>query len=120
MDRAKALIQLAEKGLACLGMPDFFHVVHDIVKSYSLAIGRRLRQAQRELQQAKEALARCQGQPHVEHDDPAAKAWVEARQAEVTRWEEAHHTYRGHLETLSLTLHPFRLSDTAAPKCGTL
>src|SRR4249919_3641296 len=27
-DRAKALIQLAEKGLECLSMPDFFHLVH--------------------------------------------------------------------------------------------
>ena len=27
-DRAKALIQLAEKGLECLSMPDFFHCVH--------------------------------------------------------------------------------------------
>ena len=41
-DRAKALIQLAEKGLECLSMPDFFHVVHELIKSYSLAIGRRL------------------------------------------------------------------------------
>ena len=28
-DQAKALIQLAEQGLECLSMPDFFHVVHD-------------------------------------------------------------------------------------------
>src|SRR5262249_22392088 len=33
-DRAQALIQLAEHGLECLSVPDFFHVVHDIVKSY--------------------------------------------------------------------------------------
>jgi hypothetical protein len=32
-DRAKGLVQLAETGLECLSMPDFFHVVHDIVKS---------------------------------------------------------------------------------------
>jgi hypothetical protein len=32
-DRAKALIQLAEQGLECLRMPDFFHVAHEIVKS---------------------------------------------------------------------------------------
>ena len=51
-DRAKALIQLAEKGLECLSMPDFFHVVHDLIKSYSLALGQRLRQAQQELQPA--------------------------------------------------------------------
>ena len=112
-DRAKALIQLAEKGLECFSMPDFFHVVHEIIKSYSLAMGRRLRQAQQELKQAKEALARRQGLAQAAQEDPEATALVEARQAEVTRWEEAHATYRGHLETLSLTLHPFRISDAA-------
>jgi hypothetical protein len=111
-DRAKALIQLAEKGLACLSMPDFFHVVHEIVKCYSLAIGQRLRQAQKELKQAQEALARRQGLL-ADQDAPVAKAVVEARQAEVTRWQEVHHTYRRHLETLSVTLHPFRISDSA-------
>ena len=60
-DRAKAFIQLAEKGLECLSMPDFFHVVHEIVKSYSLALGQRLRQAHQERTQAKEALARRPG-----------------------------------------------------------
>jgi hypothetical protein len=53
-DRAQALVQLAEQGLECLSMPDFFHVVHDIVKSYSLAIGRHVRQAQQALTQAAE------------------------------------------------------------------
>ena len=51
-DRVKALIQLAEQGLGCLSIPDIFHLVHDIVKSYSLAIGRQLRQARQELQTA--------------------------------------------------------------------
>ena len=60
-DRAEALIQLAEQGLTCLSMPDFFHIVHEIVKSYSLAIGQRWRHAQQELTQATEALARYQG-----------------------------------------------------------
>jgi hypothetical protein len=32
-DRAKALIQLAEKGLECLSMPDFFHCMHDLGKA---------------------------------------------------------------------------------------
>src|SRR5712692_10505675 len=112
-DRAKALIQLAEKGLACLSMPDFFHIVHEIIKSYSLAMGQRLRQARQELKHAKEALARCQGLPYADHEAPEATALVEARQAAVRRWEEAHHTYRDHLETLSFTLHPFRMADSA-------
>ena len=40
-DRAKALIQLAEKGLECLSMPAFFHLMPEIVTSSSLAVGRR-------------------------------------------------------------------------------
>src|SRR5262245_33264472 len=108
-DRAKALVQLAETGLECLSMPDFFHVVHDLVKSYARPIGPRLRQALQALTQAQEALARCQGQCHAAQEASEAKALMDARQADVVRWEEAHHTYRGHLESLSHTLHPFQL-----------
>jgi hypothetical protein len=111
-DRAKALIQLAEQGLECLSMPDFFHVVHEIVKSYSLVLGQRWRYAQQELTKAKAALARLQGSAQAGHATREAQALVETRQAEVTRWEALHHTYRGHLETLSLTLHPFRITDS--------
>ena len=111
-DRAKALIQLAEQGLECLSMPDFFHVTHEIVKSYSLTIGQRWRHAQQELTKATEALARRQGVLQAAQAPHEARALVQARQAEVTRWEEAHHSYRGHLESLSLTLHPFRLSGS--------
>ena len=44
-DRAKALIKLAEKGLACVSIPDVFHLIHDLVKSSSLAMCGPLRQA---------------------------------------------------------------------------
>ena len=37
---------------------------------------------------------------------------VAARQAEVQQWEEVQHTYRHHLEMLSLILHPFRVADS--------
>jgi hypothetical protein len=111
-DRAKALIQLADHGLECLRRPDFFHVVHEIVKSYALAIGQRWRHAQQALTKAKAALERLQGSARAEHATREAQAWVEARQAEVTRWEAVHHTSRSHLATFSLTLHPFRLSDS--------
>jgi hypothetical protein len=108
-DRAKALIQLAEKGLECLSMPDFFPVVQEIVKSYSLAVGRRLSQAHKALKQAEAGLESCAGLAQ----GAEAKAEVEARRVEVQRWEEVQRTYRHHLETLSLTLHPFDLSDSA-------
>jgi hypothetical protein len=111
-DRAKALIQLAEQGLECLSMPDFFHVVHDIIKSYSLAIGRRLSQARQDLMKAKEALAQREALPHAAPDVPAVQALIVARQTEVQQWEEGQHAYRHHLEMLALILHPFRLSDS--------
>ncbi len=112
-DRAKALIQLAEKGLECLSMPDFFHVIHDIIKSYSLAMGRCVRHAHQELQKAEEALTRRSALAHGAPERPEAKTEVEAKRAEVRRWEEVQRTYRHQLEMLSLTLHPFRVSDSA-------
>jgi hypothetical protein len=112
-DRAKALIQLAAQGLECLSMPDFLHCMHDLVKSYALPIGQRWRHAHQELIKAQEAITRRQGSPPGDQPDPKAKALVAARHVEVTHWEEAHNTYRDLLETLSLTLHPFRIADSA-------
>ena len=111
-DRAKALIQLAEKGLECLSMPDFFHVVHELIKSYSLAIGRHRHQAHQRLAAAEQALASHLARTPVAPDSSQAQAAVEASHTEVQRWEEVHSTYRHHLETLSLTLHPFHIHDS--------
>jgi hypothetical protein len=112
-DRATAVMQLADNGLECLSMPDFFHFVHEIVKSYGFAIARRLRQAHKELKHAEAVLERHRGEPQVESASPVAKAQVEARQAEVPPWEAVQRAYRYHLETLSLSLHPFRIVDAA-------
>jgi hypothetical protein len=111
-DRAKALIQLAEQGLECLSMPDCFHGVHDIIKSYALVIGRRLRQARQDRMKAQAALARRQNLPQAAPDNLEVQALIVARQAEVQRWEAMQHTYRHHLERLSLLLHPCRLADS--------
>ena len=109
-DRAQALIQLAEQGLECLSMRAFFHVVHDIIKSYALAMGRHLSQARQELMKAKEAWAQRAAWSHAAPDVAAMQALIVARQAEVQQWEERQHAYRHHLEMLSLILHPFRLA----------
>jgi len=111
-DRAKALIQLADQGLECLSMPDFFHVRHDLVQSSSLAIARRVRYARQECKHAEEVLSKqpcLEGQPQA---PLAAQPQVEVRRAEVQRWEGVHRTYRHHLEVRSLTLHPFHIDDS--------
>jgi len=113
-DRAKALIQLADTGFECLSMPDFFHLVHDLVKSYSLAIGRRLSQAQKALTHAGERCTRRQSRVPGRQGDREGALQVEASRAEVAQWTEVQDTYRQHLETLSLTLHPFDIDDATA------
>jgi len=53
-------MKLAETGLGCLSIPDVFHLIHELVKSYSLAILGRLRHARQALSQAQERLHMCQ------------------------------------------------------------
>src|SRR5207249_6923317 len=78
-DRAKALIKLAETGLECLSVPDVFHLIHDLVKSYSLAICGPLRQAQQAFNQARESLTTCQASLRSSDEAQQAQAEVEAR-----------------------------------------
>src|SRR2546425_9217046 len=111
-DRAKALIKLAETGLECRSVPDVFHLLHELVKSYSLAIGSRLRQARQAFSQAQDSLTQCQASPPRGAQTQQAQALVEASEAEVTYWERVHSAYRHHLETMSLLVHPWRLVDS--------
>ena len=119
-DRAKALIQLAEQGLECLSIPDVFHLMHDIVKSYAFAIGRQVRQARQEWQKAQDGLQRHQErEPRAPVASREATRQVETAQAEVRRWETVQSEYRQRLEALSLTLHPFRIDDLHSPDLRT-
>jgi hypothetical protein len=110
-DRAKALITLAETGLACLSIPDVFHLLHAVAQRYALAIFRRLRQAQQTLTQAQERLAHCQAAPRGDAAVQHAQAMVEAQAAEVPRWHQVRSAYRHHQEHLSLLMHPWRVSE---------
>jgi Family of unknown function (DUF6399) len=91
-------------------MPDVFHLIHALVQSYALAIGSRLRQARQALQQA-------EGQ-RSEAEAPQAQAMVEARAAEVTHGETVHRAYRHHLESVSLTVHPWRVCDSTRQRAA--
>lgn len=111
-DRAKALLKLAETSLECLSIPDLFHLIHDLVKSYALAIFRRLNQAQQALNHAQERLAKGQASPTGAVEVQQAQALVAASDAEMQRWQRVRSAYRHHLETLSLMMHPWRLLDS--------
>ena len=111
-DRAKALIKLAETGLKCPSIADLFHLLHERVKGYSLAIGRQLKPARQALSRVQERLATCQAEGASAAQIESAQVAVAAGEAEVAHWEQVRETYHGHLEAMSLSVHPWRVTDS--------
>ena len=72
----------------------------------------RLRHARQALSQAQERLRMCQGADPSGAEAQQAQAVVEARAAQVQHWETVDSTYRQHLESVSLLVHPWRLVDS--------
>jgi hypothetical protein len=112
-DRAKALIKLAHTGLSCPSIPDWFHLGHALAKSYSLCIFGRLRQAKRDLEQAKQCLEKLQKSVQA---DPAQIAQAQGRvvvlATSVHHWQEVGRSWRQRLSNVSRILHPWRLADS--------
>jgi hypothetical protein len=111
-DRAKALLQLAAKGLECLSMPAGFHGTPDLVKSYALPIIRRVSQAQQELQKAEDGLSKPPGLDGPWQGPLQASPRGAGLRAAVHRWEAVHRPYRHPLAALSLTLPPLHIHDS--------
>jgi hypothetical protein len=111
-DRAKALIKLAETGLKCPSIPDLFHLLHERVKGYSLGIWRQVKTARQALSRAQDRLVTCQDEGASAAQIESARAAVAAGEAEVAHWEQVRDTYRGHLEAMSLSVHPWRVKDS--------
>jgi hypothetical protein len=94
-DRAKALIKLAHTGFGCPSIPDLFHLGHDLAKGYSLAIFGRLRQAKRELEQAKQHLEIWQQNIQANPVQIAqGQARVVACATSLHHWQEVGSTWR--------------------------
>ncbi len=111
-DRAKALIKLAKTGLECPSIPDLFPLLHDLAKGYSLSIFTQLKAARQQLRQAQEHLDKGQVKGASEAQIESAQVAVAAGEASVEHWQEVRDTYRGHLEAISLQVHPWRLEDS--------
>jgi hypothetical protein len=110
-DRAKALIKLAQTGLKCPSIADLFHLLHELAKGYALVIWRQLKTACQALSRAQAHLAKCQAEGASEAQIASAQGAVAAAEAEVAHWQQVRDTFRGHLEAMSLQVHPWRLED---------
>jgi hypothetical protein len=112
-DRAKALIKLAHTGLGCLSIPAVLHLSHDLAKGYALSICGRLRQANRDLEQAKQRLEALQKNTQIERGQvEQAQALVAAGETSVNHWQGVRRVWKEHLANLSRLLHPWRLLDS--------
>ena len=84
-DRAKALIKLAETGLECPSIPDVFHLLHELVKGYSLAIWRQLPPARQALSRAQEPWPRARRRvPARRRSSRPRRRW--RGEADVAHW----------------------------------
>ena len=114
-DPSQSTDQAGAHGAALPGIPDVFHLGHDLAKSYALAIFGRLRQAKRELEQAKQGLEKLQKNSQTDSAQVAqAQARVAAWATSVNHWQEVGSAWRQHLSKLSGILHPWRLLDSIA------
>jgi Family of unknown function (DUF6399)/IclR helix-turn-helix domain len=112
-DRAKALIKLAHTGRGCPSIPDVFHLSHDLAKGYSLGLFGRLRQAKRDLEQAKQRLETVQKKAQIDRVQVAqTQAEVAVCATSVHHWQEVGSAWRQRLSNLSRLLHPWRLADS--------
>jgi hypothetical protein len=75
-------------------------------------MGRQVKRALQDLETAEACLQRHQGGDSQSAAHRQATRQVEVAHAEVKRWEGIQHEYRQRLETISLTLHPFRIADS--------
>jgi DNA-binding transcriptional ArsR family regulator len=112
-DRAKALSKLAHTGLGGPSIPDVFHLGQALAKGYALCIFGRLRQATRDLEQAKQCREKL---PKNDQAAPAQVAQAQARvvawATSVNHWQEVGSAWRQHLSNVSRLRHPWRLLDS--------
>jgi hypothetical protein len=111
-DRAKALVTLAETGLECRSIPDLFHLLHALVKGYSLAIASQVQTVRQALSHAQAHRGTCEASGASETAIESAQTAVRACEADVDHWQQVRDAYRGHLQAMSLQVHPWRVTDS--------
>ena len=109
-DRAPALIKLALEGFECPSIADLFHPLWDLSKSVGVALSRQLTQANQKLAQAQQRLAQLTA---LAEEPTAQQQLVEQLQAQCVFIQSGQHAYHRLRQQLTLSLHPFALSDSS-------
>lgn len=106
--RAPALIKLALEGFECPSIADLFHPLWDLSKTVGAALSRQFNQANQKLTQAQQKLAQLTA---LAKDTTAQQQLVEQLQAHMKFVQSGQRNYHRLRQQLTLTVHPFALTD---------
>ena len=109
-DRAKALIQLAVKGLDCLSLPDLFHAMRCLSRAIGSRLGGKLARTKRQLQQAQRQRIELylKGKP-IPMKLSQRLCWLQEQYNFIYTGVES---YRHILHQISLIVHPFAVNGS--------
>jgi len=107
-DRAPALIKLALEGFECPSIADLFHPLWDLSKTIGAALSRQWNQANQKLAQAQQRLMQLTA---LAKETTAQQRLVEQLQAHLEFVQSGQRSYHRLRQQLTLTVHPFALSD---------
>ncbi len=108
-DRAKALIQLAVKGMGCQSIPDLFHAMRCLSRSIGVRLGGKLARTKKKLQKTqREIRERYDRQKPVSAQLNQRLCWL---QQEYQFIETGLNTYRSYIYQISTLVHPFVINE---------
>ncbi len=96
-DRAKALIQLAVKGMGCQSIPDLFHAMRCLSRSIGVRLGGKLAHTKKKLQKTQEEITKR----HL------AKKPISSQLSQRQSWLQQEYQF------IQTGLDPYQLSSTA-------
>ena len=108
-DRAKALIQLAVKGMKCQSIPDLFHAMRCLSQSMGVRLGGKLARTKKKLQKTQEEITlRHLAKKPISFQLSQRKSWL---QQEYQFIQTGLDTYRSYIHQISTLVHPFVINE---------
>ncbi len=109
-DRAKALIQLAVKGMGCQSIPDLFHAMRCLSRSIGVRLGGQLARIKKKLQKTqREIIKRHLAQKPISAQLNQRQSWLQQQYQFIQTGLE---TYRSYIYQISTLVHPFAINES--------
>jgi hypothetical protein len=109
-DRAKALIQLAVKGMGCQSIPDLFHAMRCLSRSIGVRLGGKLARTKKKLQKTQEEITkRHLAKKPISSQLNQRQSWLQQQYQFIQTGVKA---YRSYVHQISTLVHPFAIENS--------